>query len=81
MGTNTNQLSIFDDAKFAETSKSFVAGRKTFREFGQETLVETQDDIPYFVNEFRTAGQRQAHSIHEVSCRACFKAQLPEFLI
>lgn len=37
--------------------------------------------IPYLVNEFWTAGQRQAHSIHEVSYRACFKPQLPEFLI
>lgn len=76
-----NQLSIFDDAHFAETSKSFIAGIKNFREFGQETLVDTQDDITYFVNEFWTAGQRQAHSIHEVSYRACFKPQLPEFFI
>ncbi|MEO6213414.1 MAG: DNA methyltransferase, partial [Vicinamibacterales bacterium] len=33
------------------------------------------------VNEFWTSGQRQAHSIHEVSYRACFKPQLPEFFI
>ena len=33
------------------------------------------------MNEFWTAGQRQAHSIHEVSYRACFKPQLPEFFI
>jgi len=37
--------------------------------------------IPYLINEFWTAGQRQAHSIHEVSYRACFKPQLPEFFI
>jgi len=35
----------------------------------------------YLINEFWTAGQRQAHSIHEVSYRACFKPQLPEFFI
>ena len=37
--------------------------------------------IRYLINEFWTAGQRQAHSIHEVSYRACFKPQLPEFFI
>ena len=52
-----------------------------FREFGKDTQTETLDGIPYFINEFWTAGQRQAHSIHEVSYRACFKAQLPEFFI
>ena len=37
--------------------------------------------IPYYSDEFWTAGQRQAHSIHEVSYRACFKPQLPAFFI
>ena len=37
--------------------------------------------ITYLTNEFWTAGQRQAHAIHEVSYRACFKPQLPEFFI
>jgi hypothetical protein len=31
--------------------------------------------------EFWTAGQRQAHSLHEVSYRACFKPQLPRYFI
>jgi len=34
-----------------------------------------------FINEFWTARQRQASSIHEVSYRACFKPQLPRFFI
>ena len=34
-----------------------------------------------FVNEFWTARQRAAHSLHEVSYRACFKPQLPRFFI
>lgn len=42
---------------------------------------KTIENIPYFINEFWTAEQRQSHSIHEVSYRACFKAQLPEFFI
>ena len=37
--------------------------------------------VPLFVNEFWTAKQRQASSLHEVSYRACFKPQLPRFFI
>ncbi len=76
-----NQLSIFDRVQFADTSESFIADIESFCEFGQKTVVDTRYGIAYFVNEFWTAGQRQAHSIHEVSYRACFKAQLPEFFI
>lgn len=36
---------------------------------------------PRIINEFWTSGQRQAHSLHEVSYRACFKPQLPRFFI
>ena len=62
----------------------------SFREFGQATrkLATTFDDpsgktreVPTWVNEFWTARQRQAHSLHEVSYRACFKPQLPRFFI
>src|SRR5437868_7046702 len=37
--------------------------------------------VPTFINEFWTARQRQASSLHEVSYRACFKPQLPRFFI
>jgi hypothetical protein len=37
--------------------------------------------VPTFVNEFWTARQRQANSLHEISYRACFKPQLPRFFI
>lgn len=33
------------------------------------------------VREFWTSKQRQGHSLHEVSYRACFKPQLPEYFI
>ena len=36
---------------------------------------------PKFVNEFWTSKQRQNNPIHEVSYRACFKAELPRFFI
>jgi hypothetical protein len=42
---------------------------------GREIHVET------FVNEFWTSRQRAAHSLHEISYRACFKPQLPRFFI
>jgi hypothetical protein len=37
--------------------------------------------VPLLVNEFWTSRQRVAHSLHEVSYRACFKPQLPRFFI
>ena len=37
--------------------------------------------IPRFINEFWTSQQRQSNSIHEVSYRACFKAELPRYFI
>lgn len=61
-----------------------------FREFGQQTQHATtkfaapdgtQRETPTFINEFWTARQRQASSLHEVSYRACFKPQLPRFFI
>jgi hypothetical protein len=51
----------------------------------RETVIEYpagfSGRIPFFVNEFWTARQRQASSIHEISYRACFKAQLPRFFV
>jgi len=38
-------------------------------------------NIPKFTNEFWTSKQRQSNPIHEVSYRACFKAELPRFFI
>jgi len=61
-----------------------------FREFGQATskLITTFTgadgqacEVPTYVNEFWTARQRQANSLHEISYRACFKPQLPRFFI
>jgi DNA modification methylase len=38
-------------------------------------------DVPVNRGEFWTAKQRDAHSLHEVSYRACFKPQLPRWFI
>ncbi len=54
-------------------------GRQS-RTHGEKTVIGGQT-IPKFINEFWTSKQRQAHSLHEVSYRACFKPQLPRFFI
>ncbi|MBF0412795.1 MAG: site-specific DNA-methyltransferase [Desulfamplus sp.] len=43
--------------------------------------IENNSKIPKFINEFWTSKQRQANAIHEISYRACFKPQLPNFFI
>ncbi len=63
------------------TDASFTEAVRGFADFGQRSAELDEGEIPYFVNEFWTSGQRQAHSMHEVSYRACFKPQLPEFFI
>ena len=72
------------------TDKPFPEDLSSFCEFGQATrILQTtfishigeSRSVPTFVNEFWTAKQRQAHSLHEISYRACFKPQLPRFFI
>jgi hypothetical protein len=77
--------------RMARGSQSSLADElQAFCEFGQATrLITTKGrsfggaalEVPTFVNEFWTARQRQASSLHEVSYRACFKPQLPRFFI
>lgn len=71
-------------------SHPFADEIANFNEFGQCTRQLTttfapatgeSSAVPTFVNEFWTARQRQASSLHEVSYRACFKPQLPRFFI
>jgi hypothetical protein len=61
--------------------RSFVDVVRTFSQFGQASVAVLDGGVNYLINEFWTGRQRQAHSIHEVSYRACFKPQLPEFFI
>jgi hypothetical protein len=64
-----------------DSARSFGDLVRDFHGCGQTTMETHEGPIPYLVNEFWTSNQRQAHSIHEVSYRACFKPQLPEFFI
>ena len=79
---------------FAAESSSFSAGKasrliaelQAYDEFGETTKVDRLmgigfEHIPVFTNEFWTSKQRAAHSLHEISYRACFKPQLPRFFI
>jgi len=68
-----------------ELQKDFIDEIKSFKEFGKKTqsfeFKFNSITVPFFVNEFWTSRQRQAHSLHEISYRACFKPQLPRFFI
>ena len=71
------QLSLFPDSEPGGLFEEL----RSYADFGEATQVEILNGIPHFINEFWTARQRQAHRIHEVSYRACFKPQLPAFFI
>ncbi|HJM17705.1 MAG TPA: DNA methyltransferase [Candidatus Poseidoniia archaeon] len=51
------------------------------KETNVDRIVLGSENYTKFVNEFWTAKQRQANSIHEISYRACYKPQLPRFFI
>jgi hypothetical protein len=83
-----DQPTLFDSPPAAVSRASgdgFVAALAEFTWQGQPTVVttggETGREVPVLTNEFWTSRQRAAHSLHEVSYRACFKPQLPEFFI
>lgn len=58
---------------------------RAFSAFGGVTVVGSLEAggraVPTFTNEFWTSAQREGHSLHEVSYRACFKPSLPAFFI
>ena len=64
---------------------AFHQEMRDFQDFGKSTIVAEKThatrSLPVYINEFWTAKQRAAHSLHEVSYRACFKPQLPRFFI
>ena len=63
------------------TLDEFKTELAEWRRYGKDTVVDDYAGVPVFVNEFWTSKQRAAHSLHEISYRACFKAQLPRFFI
>lgn len=59
----------------------FLTALRAFDAFGAPTQVMEECGLKYYVNEYWTAAQRSAHSLHEISYRACFKPQLPAFFV
>jgi DNA methylase len=72
-------------ARVQPSASGLVQELERFEEFGALSLRQETSGpdgpVPTFVNEFWTSRQRQAHSLHEVSYRACFKPQLPAFFV
>jgi len=72
-------------ARDASRDTPLAAELREFAAFGARTLVGELAAgglrVPTFTNEFWTAAQREGHSLHEVSYRACFKPSLPAFFV
>lgn len=62
-------------------SARFLGELAGFSAFGRRTERVERDGLPYLVNEFWTSAQRRSRAIHEISYRACFKAELPAVFI
>ena len=85
------QPSLFESSvsEFTTDDVSFEEFLESFQWNGRLTEVTTTSaeidgrtmSVRTFVNEFWTSRQRAAHSLHEISYRACFKPQLPRFFI
>ena len=63
------------------TLDELVSELEGWCQYGKETIIDEYAGVPVFANEFWTSKQRAAHSLHEISYRACFKPQLPRFFI
>lgn len=65
--------------------QGLAAELRAFAEFGTATICDhvavDGHRTETFTNEFWTSQQREGHSLHEVSYRACFKPSLPAFFI
>lgn len=82
----------FDAAMTGPTAREGAAAPSTllhelraFAAFGTATVVSElglgDGCVPVLTNEFWTSAQREGHSLHEVSYRACFKPSLPAFFL
>lgn len=83
----TGRQGVLFAAAGRQQPDALAAELTAFRDFGRETLVSgtrgrrSGELVPTYRNEFWTARQRAASSLHEVSYRACFKPALPRFFI
>tara|TARA_Y100001978_G_scaffold82093_1_gene73548 strand:+ start:143 stop:1387 length:1245 start_codon:yes stop_codon:yes gene_type:complete len=72
---------VTDNAFFDEVANFNAFGKTTIMEPFEWEVAGQKGMVMKAVNEYWTSGQRQANSLHEISYRACFKPQLPEFFI
>lgn len=80
-------IDLFNTDPATPSSSDLVTSLAAFTWNGRPTEVaahrssDTSHELPVLTNEFWTSRQRAAHSLHEISYRACFKPQLPAFFI
>ncbi|MDD2943947.1 MAG: DNA methyltransferase [bacterium] len=80
------QLTLISHAP-SDQSSSLIDSLYDFSDFGRKTRAVRRkidglsETVMYFYNEFWEARQRQSLNLHEISYRACFKAELPRFFI
>jgi hypothetical protein len=71
-----------DATAFVNELRAFTwEGKRTLEQGAAAIVAGRVVSVPLLVNEFWTSRQRAAHSLHEISYRACFKPQLPRFFI
>ena len=75
------QMDLDLDQQDISSIDQFKAELAGWTQFGTPTAISDYKGVPVYTNEFWTSKQRAAHSLHEVSYRACFKPQLPHFFI
>jgi len=87
MRTRVPSFDFADRPTAGRTAADFVESLIGFEWNGRKTAVTAYDGdeaargLPVLTNEFWTSRQRDANSLHEISYRACFKAQLPAFFV
>ena len=62
-------------------NRDLPAHNQEYRKTINDLITIDHGSYPRYINEYWTSRQRLSSSIHEISYRACFKAQLPEFFI
>ena len=70
-----------DKIKKLQEELEIFLPEKQIASFSSTVKSTTESGIPVYTNEFWTAKQRTASSLHEISYRACFKPLLPRFFI
>ncbi len=74
---HNNLIEFLTNYKYIDTEDLFAEIKNTRIEIFR---IDNKKYTKY-INSFWTSKQRQSNNIHEISYRACFKAELPNFFI